>query len=618
MCFRKAAVVVPLLQGLAKVQIVSHSRFAAKMEFDISHLREISDTIALMKKRGGYLIVRALEDEGVRFTFGIPGTHTIELYDALQDSSQIEPILVASELGAAFMADGLARTTGEIGVLTVVPGAGVTHCLSGVAEAFMDQVPMVVIAAGVRTDTGHAYQLHAIDQMRVLEPVTKAVFQIKSASEIYATVRRAFEVARNGIPGPVAVEVPANFLMLTQEVHELVFEPHDFALGSPDADLVELAAKMLGDARLPAIYLGRGAEDATAQAVALAEQLGAPVVTTISGKGVFPENHELWLWNGWGPQAPAFVTSIVDRCDCLLAIGCRFGEVATGSYGMRLPEKLIHVDLDPEVFHQNYRAQLVIEGDASLFLNALLSLIEGKRPSDELRTEIAAGHRKVKARVLANGNEKKVNPAKLLAALQQHCNANAIFSVDSGNGAFLSMENLRLEASRRFIGPIDFSCMGYSIPAAIGAAFGNPERDVVAIVGDGALLMTGLETLTAANYGAAPLIVVLRDGKLGQIAQFQKIPFNRQTCAHLPDYSLEDLARAVGASYFRIIRDAELDTVLPAAIHLVRDHIPVIVEVCFDDERKSYFTKGVLKTTFLRFSWGDRLRMLVRALMRRF
>jgi len=160
--------------------------------------------------------------------------------------------------------------------------------------------------------------------------------------------------------------------------------------------------------------------------------------------------------------------------------------------------------------------------------------------------------------------------------------------------------------------------MGYSIPAAIGAAFGNPGRDVVAVVGDGALLMTGLETLTAANYGAAPLIVVLRDGKLGQIAQFQKIPLNRETCAHLPDYSLEDLARAVGARYFRIIRDAELDTLLPDAIQLVRDHIPVIVEVKFDDERQTYFTKGVLKTNFLRFSWADRLRMIVRAVLRRF
>jgi len=164
---------------------------------------------------------------------------------------------------------------------------------------------------------------------------------------------------------------------------------------------------------------------------------------------------------------------------------------------------------------------------------------------------------------------------------------------------------------------VDYSCMGYSVPAAIGAALANPGRDVVALPGDGALLMTGIELLTAANYRAAPLVVVLRDGKLSQIAQFQKIPFNREPCSSLPDYSIEGLAATVGARYFKIIRNHELDSVIPAALDIVREGRPALVEVAIDYSRKTYFTKGVVKTNFWRLPWGDRLRMVVRALARR-
>ena len=177
-----------------------------------------------MKRRGAELVVRALEDAGARFTFGIPGTHNIELYDALERSSQIEPILVTDEQSASFMADAVSRCSDSVGVLNVVPGAGVTHAASGIAEAFMDNIPMVVLASGIRDDTGRAYQLHAIDQLALLGPITKATMKIAGPGEIYPTVRKAFDLARAGTPGPVAVEVPANYLILTQNVPALVYE----------------------------------------------------------------------------------------------------------------------------------------------------------------------------------------------------------------------------------------------------------------------------------------------------------------------------------------------------------------------------------------------------------
>jgi acetolactate synthase-1/2/3 large subunit len=260
---------------------------------------------------------------------------------------------------------------------------------------------------------------------------------------------------------------------------------------------------------------------------------------------------------------------------------------------------------------------LAVAADAVDFLSAVTVLIDGRRPADELAREIADGHATVKREWRASRSPNRVSPQTLFESLQRHCGDDTVYTTDSGNGTFLAAEHLRLDHPKCFIGPIDFSCMGYSVPASIGAAFANPERDVVTLAGDGAFLMTGLEALTAATYGAAPLICVLRDGKHGLIAEFQKIPLNRQTCSVLPDYSLQSIAEGVGCRYFRVIRDSELDSVIPAALELVRSKTPVILEVAVDYSEKTYFSRGVVATNFWRFPWRERLRVLVRALVRR-
>ena len=570
-----------------------------------------------MKTRGSKLVARALADEGVTLTFGIPGTHNIELYDALESEPGVEAVLVTSEVAGAFMGDGVSRTSDQVGVLNVVPGAGVTHSMSGIAEAFMDQVPLVVLACGIRRDTGAAYQLHDIDQLAILRPVTKSAVRVATADEIYPTIRRAFQIARRAPAGPVAVEIPADFLMLTQEVSEVSWVPEPEPERLLDRELVERAARLLGEASRPVLYLGAGAAGGGERLVRLAEQLGAPVLTTFQGKGVFPESHPLWVWNGIGRATPPFARAILGRCDCLLAVGCRFGEVATGSYGFEPPATVIHVDVDPEVMGRNAPATLAVVADAGVFLDAVGGMIEGRTPAEELIREIADGHAKV-ARGWSKGlSRHRVNPASLFQALQRHCAEDAIYAADSGNGTFLAAEHLRLEKPGCFIAPVDFSCMGYSVPASVGAAFANPGRDVVTLAGDGAFLMTGLEALTASTYGAAPLICILRDGKHGLIAEFQKTPLNRQTCSTIGDYHVQSVAEAVGCRYFRAIRDSELDAVIPAALALVRDGTPAILEVSVDYSEKTYFSRGVVATNFWRFSWSERLRMLARALARR-
>lgn len=566
------------------------------------------------KLGGGAIVVRALEDERIPFAFGIPGTHNIELYDALANSAGVRPVLVTDEQSASFMADGVWRASGLMACANLVPGAGLTHALSGIAEAFLDNVPMLVLGCGIRRDTGHAYQLHDVDQLAIARPVTKLQLRPETGQDLYTMIRRACATAREGVPGPVFVEVPANLYLFT---HDVVFGPAP-ALNLPtlDRNLVQQAAALLARAKRPLIYVGMGAANAAAEVRRLAELLEAPVATTFTGKGVFPESHPLALWPGFGAAAPSFVRDIAHDCDLTLAIGCRFGEVSTGSYGLQPPHPLIHVDIDPAVFHRNFTADLAIPADARSFLTELLGHVNARPADARLRDRIRRGHEDVWEEWLAHATA-KVSPARLLRALQQQFGDDTIFTADSGNGLFLGMECLRLDAPRRFLGPFDYSCMGYAVPAAIGAKLALPDAPVVALAGDGALLMTGLEMITAASQGAAIVIVVLRDRELAQIAQFQQTALSRKTCSEVGDYDAGALAQSLGVEALRIDTNAEIADALVHAQRISDGGKPVLIDVAIDYSMKTHFTRGVIKTNLLRLPWSDRLRFVGRAVARK-
>jgi acetolactate synthase-1/2/3 large subunit len=585
-----------------------------------------------MKLRGSTLVVRALEDAGARFAFGIPGTHNIELYDALEQSTLVTAVLITDEQSAGFLADGVSRSSRSIGVVNVVPGAGVTHCLSGIAEALLDGIPMVVLACGIRSDSGRAYQLHDIDQAALLRPVTKAVLRPETPADIYATVRRAFDLAAAGTPGPVAVEIPAEYYLLTHDVPDRAMTPaalaaaaDDASDGSADAAAaarratrlagIERAAALLNGATRILLYVGHGARGAGAALVELAEKLGAPVATTIQGKGVFPEHHPLWVWNGLGETVPSVLRDVISGCDAMLAIGVRFSEVGTGSYGFTPPATVVHVDINPSVFNRNVQATVAIEADAAACVAALLPLLDDRGQWGAGAEQIANGHRLVQQQWRREPSESHVTPSALFGALQRIA-PEAIFTTDSGNGTFLAMEHLRLDAPGSFLAPVDFSCMGYAVPAAIGAKLANPDCDVVALAGDGAFLMTGLELITAAAYGAAPVVCLLRDGELAQIAQFQRTALGAAQASVLPPYDVRSFAAAVGAGYVACGRDAVIESALTQAFALARTGTPVIVDVAIDYSRKTYFTKGIVTTNFWRMPWPERLRLLGRAVSR--
>jgi acetolactate synthase-1/2/3 large subunit len=306
---------------------------------------------------------------------------------------------------------------------------------------------------------------------------------------------------------------------------------------------------------------------------------------------------------------------VADHCDTMLAIGCRFSEVGTGSYGFTPPPTVVHVDINPEVFGRNVAATLAVEGDAAAFLEALLPLVDDHGQWGEPAEQIANGHRLVHEEWRRGASDARVTPAALFAVLQRLA-PDAIYTTDSGNGTFLAMEHLRLDGPGRFLAPVDFSCMGYSVPAAIGAALANPGRDVVAFAGDGAFLMTGLELATAASYGAGVVVCLLRDGELAQIAQFQRTAMAETVNSRVASYDVKAFAQTTGAAYVPCSRDAHIDHALTDALATARSGRPVIVDVAIDYSRKTHFTRGVVQTNFWRLPWSERLRMLTRAASR--
>ncbi len=572
-----------------------------------------------MKLTGGEIVVRALADEAVRYTFGIPGTHNIELYDALAESDRVRPVLVTDEQSASFMADAHWRASGRLACVNVVPGAGLTHALSGVAEAYMDNVPLLVLGCGIRQDLKKAYQLHDIDQLAVVRPVTKDAFRIERGADLYPEIRRACALARAGTPGPVMVEVPVNLYLTRHEV-----DPAGWGAPAPMPppvasmeQLDQVAAVLNGPAARPLVYLGLGAAGAGVDLVALAERLEAPVATTFQGKGVFPESHPLFLWNGFGDAAPPFARQVARGRAGTLAIGCRFSEVGTGSYGLTPPPPLIHVDIDPTVPGRNYPTDVAVAADASAFVRALLPRLTRRAPDAALRAGIRAGHDRVWRDWLARASRERVTPALLLRSLQETFGADTIFTTDSGNGTFLAMECLRLESPGKFLAPVDYSCMGYAVPAALGAKLARPECPVVALAGDGAFLMTGLELLTAANQDIPIAVFVLRDRELAQIAQFQATALNRKTASVLPDYDACGLAAGLGVEGMHLARDPDVAPVLARVRDRLASGQPVLVDVAIDYSEKTFFTTGVVKTNLLRFSWPERLRFIGRAVKRK-
>lgn len=574
-----------------------------------------------MKKTGAWLARYALEELGIRYTFGIPGVHNTELYDQLNQSESITPMLVSHECGGAFMADALSRLSDTVGTLVVVPAAGLTHAASGIGEAFLDGVPMLVICGGIRTDIDWQFQLHEMDLHQFMRGITKATFKIEKNSEVVTTFFEAYRIAISGEPGPVFIELPMNVQMFPDEVGEL---PRWFAPALPAAapqSQIDAAVALLKNARNPGLFVGWGANGCTAEVQALAEHVQAPVATTLQGFSMFPGGHPLHTGFSFGPSAVPAARNAFAGCDVMLAIGARFGEIATGSFGVTVPKQLIHIDICPKVLNANYPAQVAIAGDARVVVPQLLQALREAMPARStdtaLQARIALDKKTYRQTWYEHDSKGRVNPARFFDALREANPLDAVTVVDDGNHTYLTAELMPILTAKSAILPTDFNAMGYSIPAAIGAKLARPEVPVNCIVGDGCFRMSCMEIITATQYRLGVVYYVFCDGELSQIAQAQEIPYNRKPCTVLANLVLEGVAMAVGAGYFKIAGDADLNGQIAAANAMAKLGRPVIVEVNIDYSKRTAFTEGVVKTNFQRFTLTQKARALSRAVLRK-
>lgn len=575
-----------------------------------------------MKRTGAVLAVHALEQLGIDHTFGIPGVHNTELYDALGASEEITPLLVTHEGGGAFMADGVSRTSDQTGTLVIVPAAGMTHAMSGIGEAYLDGIPMLVISGGIRRDTGHHFQLHDVDQGRVLDGLIKQYTLVESHQEVIPSIYDAYRTAHEGEPGPIFVEIPAEIQLFRGAVDAMPsFEP-DLSPGpTVEDEAIERAVDLLTEADQPGLYVGWGAVDAAAETTRFAERLVAPIATTLQGKSAVPARHPLHTGVGYGPSAvPAAQNAFAD-CDALLAVGARFAELATGSYGMTVPDTLVHVDVNPEVFDKNHPATVTIEGDAQQVLRRLHNALhtrdwEAPRQREPLTRQIQQDKTDYREQWTDVESDTLVSPGPFFEHLRRLLDDDAQMVVDDGKHTFLAAELFPVQRPRGFISPTDFNCMGYCVPAAIGAKLANPDRQVAAVVGDGAFLMTGMELLTAATHDLGVMVFVFHDGELGQISQFQSIPLNRKTSTVLGDVKVEGVAEATGAHFVRMATDADIEDSLEEARTVAASGQPAIVDVNIDYRRRTQMTKGVVKTNLSRFSTTEKIRFVARAAKR--
>jgi acetolactate synthase-1/2/3 large subunit len=527
-----------------------------------------------MTRTAAEWIVEVLRAEGVRHVFGIPGVHNLAIYDALLRQSTITHILARHEQGAAFMADGYSRASGEVGVVLVTTGPGATNTLTPLAESYASSIPVVVLMSDVAAslvgkDLGALHEVP--NQIQCFRPVTRLAESLAAAGEIPGTLAGAFALLRSGRPGPVALSIPHD--LLNAQVSTL---PPPAGRGErPPCHPREIqeAAERLRRAERPLIVAGGGvvAAGAEGELHALALRLGAPVITTVMGRGAIAEDHSLWV--GVLPNRHA-TEPVLREADVILAVGCRFAARSTQGLLLQLsfaPEQtLIHLDVDPAVIGRLYKPRVALVGDAR---QGLL----------QLRNALGAGpatsrwdHAWLAAQRARTSPRWTPEIARLLGALREALPRDAIVVSDQTGLTYWMEWHFPVYAPRTFLYPVGTAVLGYALPAALGAQVARPERVVVAVAGDGGFLFSVQELATAVKYRLPVVAVVLNDHRYGAIRWLQERLYGRAGEADLTNPDFVALAHAFGVRAVRVTTPDELTRALTAAW---RSREPAVLEL---------------------------------------
>jgi acetolactate synthase-1/2/3 large subunit len=483
-----------------------------------------------MKLTGAHIIVQLLERQGVKIIAGIPGGASLPLYDALSQSHIIHHVLARHEQGAGFIAQGLARATGEPAVCFATSGPGSTNILTAIADAKLDSIPVVCITGQVPSAMIGTDAFQEVDTYGMSIPVTKHNFLVRSAAELLRVIPDAFRIAASGRPGPVLVDVPKDV-----QNQELEFDTWPEP-GRPDPapvfshSAVQAAAAMINAAERPILYLGGGviASGAGHLATRLAEQAGLPTTMTLMGLGAMPVNHPRAI-GMLGMHAARYTNIALEACDLLIAVGARFDDRATGKVAAFCPQaRIIHIDIDPSELDKVKTAHLGIVGDVREVLEALLPLIE-----EQSRTPWLTQVETLKAQhpLHTPGADDPSTPYGLVLQTARLLDDDAIITTDVGQHQMWAAQVYPLQHARQWLTSGGLGTMGFGLPAAIGAALAYPQRTVVCFSGDGSLLMNIQELVTAVEENVNVKIVLMNNNSLGLVHQQQDLFYGKRLFA---------------------------------------------------------------------------------------
>ncbi|CAN5155331.1 biosynthetic-type acetolactate synthase large subunit [soil metagenome] len=500
-------------------------------------------------RTGSEAMCEALLDEGVEHLFGYPGGAIMPFYDALPDYP-LKHVLVRHEQAAAHAADGYARATGRVGVCVATSGPGATNLVTGLATAQMDSVPMVAITGQVGRPALGKDSFQETNVMGMTLPFTKHSFLVEDPDELYPTMRRAFEIARSGRPGPVLVDVPKDvqFAACNDNGYRRLREA-DEPLASP---ALERAAMLLKNAKRPLILAGHGVtlSGAEMELRLLAERTGVPVVTTLLGISAFPDDHPLYL--GWpGMHGMASVNRAIDRSDLLFAIGMRFDDRITGAVDRFAQNaKVVHIDVDASELGKIVQPTVGIAADAKLALRAVLGHLEdapAESGCDEWREELVKSQEPEKQRREDASDE--YGPIRIMDAIKDVTGGDVRLVTDVGQHQMWAAQFFEFTKKNSHITSGGLGTMGFALPAAMGVAFAYPDDDVWVVAGDGGFQMNIQELATIRDFGLNIKVAIMNNGYLGMVRQWQQFFHNRrysETPITGPRY--EEMAAAYGLS----------------------------------------------------------------------
>ncbi|OOF39680.1 acetolactate synthase, large subunit, biosynthetic type [Rodentibacter rarus] len=545
----------------------------------------------MKKLSGAEMVVQSLRDEGVEYLFGYPGGAVLDIYDAIHTLGGIEHILVRHEQAAVHMADGYARATGKVGCVLVTSGPGATNAITGIATAYADSVPMVVISGQVMSHLIGSDAFQECDMVGISRPVVKHSFIVKKAEEIPEIIKKAFYIASTGRPGPVVVDIPKDTV---NPIHKFPYEyPKSVEMRSYNPTVnghkgqIKKALKALLVAKKPVLFVGGGAvaaecSDALTQ---LAQRLNLPVTASLMGLGVYPSTDKQFL-GMLGMHGTYEANNAMHESDLILGIGVRFDDRTTNNLEKYCPHaKVIQIDIDPTSISKNVQVAIPIVGNAKNILDEFLSLLGeegGNRPQNHLEDWWAQINQwKAKNCLDFDRTSGVIKPQQVMEAVYRITQGEAYVASDVGQHQMFAALHYPFDKPRRWINSGGLGTMGFGLPAALGVKLAQPDATVVCVTGDGSIQMNIQELSTATQYGIPIVIICLNNHFLGMVKQWQDLIYSgrhSQTYMNsLPDFV--KLAESYGHVGIKIATPDELESKLEEAFKLKNKLVFVDINV---------------------------------------